>query len=60
MSEEEMVPSDSPATIGEQIVYARDRMERMRYDPLALSYWTGMLDGLQTAFEMMRPKDGQG
>jgi hypothetical protein len=40
MSEEgsELVPSDSPATAGEQIVYARDRMDRMRNDPMALSY----------------------
>jgi hypothetical protein len=57
--EESMVPSDTPATAGEQIVYARDRMDRMRNDPMALSYWTGYLDGVQTMFELMRPKDGQ-
>jgi hypothetical protein len=31
-------------------------MERMRNDPMALSYWTGYLDGVQIAFEMMRPE----
>lgn len=45
-------------TIEQEIAFAHSRMKRMHNDTRSLAYWTGMFDGLHTAFEIMKPKDG--
>jgi hypothetical protein len=44
-------------SIEEEIQLAKQRMHRMIDDPSAHSYWTGVLDGLTMASEIMTRKN---
>jgi hypothetical protein len=63
MSEENVIDAETiqnppyPSSIEAGIAIAIHNMSRCRDGTKELAYWTGMFDGLQTAFEIMKPKE---